>query len=424
MRPSTTLPSRLHGMSCAERSSAHLSFGSAGGSGRVGNDAEFIFALPLVGNTCVNTRLPRSYTNFQANVGQGWQHPSVLSSHTPVRPSPSHTYEFALVGVGESVSFRVLDPDTRDDYGSFHGYLRNATTGDCAGRGHSAFGLSANACLAATATSPGPPRLPAVPKVVALDQAPLAKVLRSSDVSAVNQEAPSGALTASQFATLDNGSRSAARAEKRLLESNGFSRGGDQSVRQRGIAEPQVHSGEAGSPQRALVALQQEVALAARTQAPAGATVSTGRDTHLPQGYVLTFAATAGGVGGLELLASAGKYLYTLRAVANSGSVALLAEEQLLRRCPRARLKKKARRPPGHRFGPSSRWISGGCRPDRVQTGGCAGVGMRSASSIQCRCAPRIGPRVWSGGDLSAERGRDAFAHGLVADSVCGLDGP
>jgi hypothetical protein len=306
-------------------------FGSAGGSGRVGNDAEFIFALPLVGNTCVNTRLPRSYTNFQANVGQGWQHPSVLSSHTPVRPSPSHTYEFALVGVGKSVSFRVLDPDTRDDYGSFHIYLRHATTGDCAGRGHSAFGLSANACLAATATSPRPPRLPAVPKVVALDQAPVAKVLRSSDVSAVNQEAPSGALTASQFATLDNSGRSAARAEKRLLESNGFRAAAISRFASVGLPSLKSTAVKLSSPQRALVALQQEAALAARTQAPAGATVSTGRDTHLPQGYVLTFTATAGGVGGLELLASAGKYLYTLRAVANSGSVSLPAEEQLLR---------------------------------------------------------------------------------------------
>ena len=306
-------------------------FGSAGGSGKVGNDAEFIFALPLVGNTCVNTRLPRSYTNFQANVGQGWKHPSVLGRDTPVRPSPSHTYEFALTGVGKPVSFRVLDPDTRDDYGSFRIYLRNAVTGDCAGRGHSAFGLSGTACLAATATSPGPSRLPAVPKVVALDQEPVAKVLRSSDVSAVNQEVPSGALSASQFATLDNSSRSAARAEKSLLQTNGFRAAAISRFASAGLPTLKSTAVKLSSPQRALVALQQDVTLAARTQAPAGATVSTGRDTHLPQGYILTFTATAGGAGGLELLASAGSYVYTLRAVASSGSVSLPAEEQLLR---------------------------------------------------------------------------------------------
>jgi hypothetical protein len=307
-------------------------FGSAGGSGRVGNDAEFIFALPLVGNTCVSTRLPRSYTNFQANGGQGWEHPSVLGRDTPVRPSPSHTYEFALTGVGEPVSFRVLDPDTRDDYGSFRIYLRKAVTGDCAGGGHSAFGLSGKACLAATATSSGPPpRLPAVPKNVALDQAPVARVLRSSDVSAVNQEVPSGALMASQFATLDNSSRSAARAENSLLQTNGFRAAAISQFASAGLPSLKSTAVKLSSPQRALVALQQEVALAARTQAPAGATVSTGRDTHLPQGYILTFTASAGGVGGLELLASAGKYLYTLRAVANPGSVSQPAEEQLLR---------------------------------------------------------------------------------------------
>ncbi len=306
-------------------------FGSAGGSGRVGNDAEFIFALPLVGNTCVNTRLPRSYTNFQANAGQGWEHPSVLGRDMPVRPSPSHTYEFALTGVGKPVSFRVLDPDTRDDYGSFRIYLRNAATGDCAGRGHSAFGLSDKACLAATATSPGPPRLPAVPRVVALDQAPVAKVLRSSDVPAVNQEVPSGALMAAQFTTLDNSSRSAARAEQTLLQTNGFRAAAISQFASAGLPSLKSTAVKLSSAQRARVALQQEVTLAARTQAPAGATVSTGRDTNLPQSYILTFTATAGGAGGLELLASAGRYLYTLRAVANSGSVSRPAEEQLLR---------------------------------------------------------------------------------------------
>ena len=324
------LPSRPHGMSCAERFSAHLC--SAPLADRAGSAT-----TPSSSSRCrwsatrVSTRGFRGPTPISRQTsGRAGSIRACWAVDTPVRPSPSHTYEFALIGVGKPVSFRVLDPDTRDDYGSFRIYLRNAATGDCAGRGHSAFGLSATACLAATATSPRPPRLPAVPKVVALDQAPVAKVLRSSDVSAVNQEAPSGALTASQFATLDNSSRSAARTEKRLLRVRRVPRGGDQSVRRVGIAEPQVHRGEAELP-------------------PAGTSCSPARShtgcphpgagrrdgqhgpRHpLPQGYILTFAATAGGVGGLELLASAGKYLYTLRAVANSGSVSRPAEEPLL----------------------------------------------------------------------------------------------
>jgi hypothetical protein len=305
-------------------------FSSAGGSGQVGNDAEFIFALPLVGNSCVNTKLPRSYANFQANLGRGWKHPSVLSRQTPVKPSPSHTYEYALTGAGKPVSFRLLDPDTRDDYGSFRIYLRNAVPGDCAGLGYAAFGLSRTGCLAATANSPAPPRLPAVQKLVALDQAPVGKVVRSSDVAAVNQEAPSGALTASQFATLDNSTRLAASAEKKLLQTNGFRSAAISKFAAPGLPSLKSTAVELGSPQQALAALQGEVTLAAGTQAPAGTTVTTAPDTNFAQGYIVTFTPTAGGVGGLELLASAGKYLYTLRAVANPDTVSRQTEEQLL----------------------------------------------------------------------------------------------
>jgi hypothetical protein len=130
-------------------------FGSAGGSGQVGDDAEFIFALPAVGRSCARIRLPRPYTNFQANVGQGWKHPNVLSRQTPARLNRSHTYEFALTGVGEPVSFRLIDPDTRDNYGSFHIYLRDAVPGDCAGGGHLAFGLSRAAFAAGSAVAAG-----------------------------------------------------------------------------------------------------------------------------------------------------------------------------------------------------------------------------------------------------------------------------
>ena len=306
-------------------------FSSAGGSGRVGTDAEFIFALPLVGRSCAKTRLPRPYTNFQANLGQGWTHPSVLSRQTLLKPSRSHTYAFALTGAGKPVSFRLLDTDTRDDYGSFRIYLRNAAAGDCSGRGPGAFGLSRPACLAATANSPPPPRLPAVPHRLALDQTPVARVLRSSDVPAVNQEFPSGALTASQFVTLDNSIRSAANAESKLLRTYGFRSAAISQFAAPGLPSLKSTAVELSSPQEALAALRGEIALAPRAQAPAGATGAAGPDTNLAtQGYIVTFTPTAGGVGGLELLASAGDYLYTLRAVAKPDTVSRPAEEQLL----------------------------------------------------------------------------------------------
>lgn len=270
------------------------------------------------------------YTNFQANLGQGWKHPSVLSPQALIRPSRSHTYGFALTGVGKSVSFRLIDSDTRDDYGSFRIYLRNAVSADCSGRGHAAFGLSRMACLAATANSPLTPGLPAVPNVLPLDQTPVARVLRSSDVAAINQEVPSGALTASQFATLDNSIRSAAGAEKKLLQTHGFRSAAISQFAAPGLPSLKSAAVKLSSPQQALAALQGEVTLAFRAQAPADALVAAGPDTNFALGYIVTFTPTAGGGGGLELLASAGDFLYMLRAVAKPDTVSRPAEEQLL----------------------------------------------------------------------------------------------
>jgi hypothetical protein len=306
-------------------------FSSAGGSGQVGTDAEFIFALPLIGRSCAHARLPRPYANFQANLGNGWSHPSVLSAQTLVKPSRSHTYEFALTGAGKPVSFRLVESDARDDYGSLRIYLRPAVPGDCSGHGSQAFGLTQTACLASTAHSPAPTRLPAVSRLLSIDQTPVARVLRSSDVPARNQEVPSGALTASQFATLDNPSRSAARAEARLLKSDGF-----RSAAISQFAAPRLPTFKStamklSSPGKALSALRGEVALVSRTQAPAGATVAVAPDTNFANASIVTFTPTAGGVGGLELLASAGNYVYTLTVVAKPDTVSRPADEQLLR---------------------------------------------------------------------------------------------
>ena len=158
----------------------------------------------------------------------------------------------------------------------------------------------------------------------------MARVLRSSDVPAVNQEVPSGALTVSQFATLDNSTRSAAGAEERLLQTDGFRSAAISQFAAPGLPSLKSTAVELSSPQQALAALQGEVALAPRTQAPAGTTVTAGPDTNLAQCYIVTFTPTAGGVGGLELLASSGDYLYTLRAVAKPDTVSRPVEEQLL----------------------------------------------------------------------------------------------
>jgi hypothetical protein len=123
-------------------------FGSAGGSGKVGFDSEFVISRPWLPAPCATAKLPVKWANFQMNAGHGvWAHPAVLGS--PTTPSPTHTYEYALpASGGHHVAFRLFDIDTRDNYGSLKISIAAATTADCAQ--FTAFGLSSEAeCLTA-----------------------------------------------------------------------------------------------------------------------------------------------------------------------------------------------------------------------------------------------------------------------------------
>jgi hypothetical protein len=122
-------------------------FGSAGGSGQVGFDSEFIFARPWTSDACAEANLPVQWVNFQMKTGDGggWQHPSMLVE--PLAPSADHSYEYAVVGQkGKRVGFRLFDIRTRDNYGTLMITIRTAKAADCAG--YMAFGLSSEAeCL-------------------------------------------------------------------------------------------------------------------------------------------------------------------------------------------------------------------------------------------------------------------------------------
>ncbi len=125
-------------------------FSSAGGSGDVGFDSEFIFSRPWLPEPCEHAKLPVKWINFQMNPGTGvWAHPNVLNVGSPAAPNPTHTYEYAVVGVEHHhVAFRLYDINTRDNYGSLHISLRYATAGDCEGTKYAAFGLSSEGeCL-------------------------------------------------------------------------------------------------------------------------------------------------------------------------------------------------------------------------------------------------------------------------------------
>ncbi|MBV9192779.1 MAG: hypothetical protein JO168_01455 [Solirubrobacterales bacterium] len=299
-------------------------FSSAGGTGKVGNDAEFLFAQPLSGRPCSAIKLPREYPNFQSNVGKGWTHPNLVSRSSLRGPTVTHTYEFGLDGQGKQVSFRIIDPDTRDDYGSFRIYLRDAVRSDCAGNGHAAFFLSLKACLADTPDEPAP-SLPPAPRPLTLDQSTVTRVLRSSDVpTAINGEAPSGALTADRFAQVDNVSAAAAAAESKLLRRDGFVAGAISEFH--GLKLPSLKSTAAkfASPAQAQKALGDELALAGRTQAPGGTTAGAPQpDADLPGTFLIPFSP-----GSLELLAAKGDYVFTLVGVANPSPVSQPAEEQ------------------------------------------------------------------------------------------------
>jgi len=126
-------------------------FESAGGSGKVGFDAEFVISRPWLPAQCESAKLPVHWINFQTNTGGGvWAHPTALNLASPPAPTPSHTYEYAFKGKkGHHVAFRLYDINTRDNYGTLKISLRAASAGDCTGTKYTAFGLASEAeCIA------------------------------------------------------------------------------------------------------------------------------------------------------------------------------------------------------------------------------------------------------------------------------------
>ncbi|MBV9820012.1 MAG: hypothetical protein JOZ07_16900 [Solirubrobacterales bacterium] len=309
---------------CGKPQTAPL-FASAGGVGPVSNDAAFIFAQPLQGKACSTLKLPAQFPNFQANLGKGgWKHPNLVSQAPLRKPSPTHTYSFALDGQGKAVSFRMIDPDTRDDYGSFKIYIRPAVRSDCAGIGHKAFFLSAKACRQDTPNRAAP-KLPAAPAPLTLDQSTPLRVLRSSDVpTAINGEFPAGALTAAQFVTLDNATAASATAERTAI-SAGFLAAAISDFH--GLDLPNLKSTAVkfASPAQAQAALTAELTLARTAQAPVGTTGGAAQaDPAVPGAYLITFTP-----GSLELLAAKGDDVLTLRAAADPTPVTRATVEPL-----------------------------------------------------------------------------------------------
>jgi hypothetical protein len=173
----------------------------------------------------------------------------------------------------------------------------------------------------------------ASPSAQALDQGPILRVLRTSDVPQAKSEyLPSGALTLSQFASNDNRTSSGARAEQRILAEAGF-----RSSAISGFVQPNgvtltSTAVELGSASAARRALEREGALSAREKAPPGTVGSVSPDGAVAGGIVLIFRSSGpGGEQAVEVIATAGSYLYALDGVGKGSNVSRRTIEHLLR---------------------------------------------------------------------------------------------
>jgi hypothetical protein len=142
-----TNPKKGTKIMCGSPESAPQYSGSAGGTGKVGLDAEFIFARLWNRGQCSAITLPQHWSNFQMYTGSGpWAHPKLLGSLS--QPTANHTYSYAVKGAGTKVSFRLTDLYTSDNYGVLKITLRPAVASDCTS--YSAFGFTSQAaCVSA-----------------------------------------------------------------------------------------------------------------------------------------------------------------------------------------------------------------------------------------------------------------------------------
>ena len=169
--------------------------------------------------------------------------------------------------------------------------------------------------------------------LVSIDQGPIVRVLRISDVPAGKEGGlPSGALTASQLAFNNDPTAATRRAETRALEGAGFRSSAITRIDGSGLLQYKSTAVELTSRAGAARALAAEAPLCAHSQAPTGTRATVARDPGIRGAILVTFrASTQGQAGGLELLAHSGTYLYTLQAIEEPDGISRLTLERLLK---------------------------------------------------------------------------------------------
>jgi hypothetical protein len=167
---------------------------------------------------------------------------------------------------------------------------------------------------------------------VSIDQGPIARVLRLSDVPQSKEGGlASGALSAAQLALNNDPTTTTRRAEIHILTSAGFRSSAIMRLYGRGLLQYKSTAIELTSSAGAAAALTAEAALCARSQAPAATTVTSTRDRVIPGAILVTFRPTVRGrAGGLELLARSGRYIVTLQATDKPDGVSHVTLERLL----------------------------------------------------------------------------------------------
>jgi hypothetical protein len=121
-------------------------------TGRVGLDAEMVFARPITSGSCAEVTVPTLHSYFQidAGDGRGFRHLTPIGGHPTTVPD-EHVYSYLLHPSAGEVDFRLYDNQTAaDNYGELGIIVREATPSDCYGFGYDTLGFtSLMACTTA-----------------------------------------------------------------------------------------------------------------------------------------------------------------------------------------------------------------------------------------------------------------------------------
>jgi hypothetical protein len=118
----------------------------------VGIDSEFTFAVPANVRRCRPVP-PYRNASFQLRTKRSYHDPYPLGPALTA-PTRSHAYRYPMMGHGVRPSFRLRDPNTRDNYGRFRITVRRARAVDCANSGFAGFGFASEADCAAAVARP------------------------------------------------------------------------------------------------------------------------------------------------------------------------------------------------------------------------------------------------------------------------------